>query len=61
MANLDNLAVEVDVLKKQMHALRKQAHDHEEYIDTVSSPLYKRLWWFCCGYRFRKVGRWYGN
>jgi hypothetical protein len=44
-----------------MHALRKQAHDHEEYIDTVSSPLYKRVWWFCCGYRFRKVGRWYGN
>jgi hypothetical protein len=33
----------------------------EKYVDTVSSPLWKRLWWVICGYRFRTVGRWYGK
>ena len=33
----------------------------ENYVDTVSSPLYKRLWWVLQGYRFRRVGRWYGR
>lgn len=31
----------------------------EEYVDTVSSPLWKRLLWALQGYRFRRVGRWY--
>lgn len=31
----------------------------EKYVDTVSSPLWKRLWWSVIqGYRFRTVGRW---
>jgi len=36
-------------------------HEVEEYVDTVSSPLYKRIWWIFQGYRFRKVGRWYNK
>ena len=31
----------------------------EEYVDTVSSPLWKRVWFVLCGYRFLRVGRWY--
>lgn len=46
---------------RQIHALRRQAHEHEEYIDTVSSPLWKRAVWWCQGFYFRKVGRWYGK
>jgi hypothetical protein len=50
---------EIDVLKRQVHALRQQVHTLDEWVDTVSSPLYKRLWWSLCGFRFRRVGRWW--
>lgn len=33
----------------------------EKYVDTVSSPLWKRVWFVLQGYRFRRVGRWYGK
>jgi hypothetical protein len=59
--SLADLITRVEAIERQMRSLRVQAHEHEEYIDTVSSPIYKRVWWFCCGYHFRKVGRWYGN
>lgn len=48
-------------LERQMKSARKQLQSHEEYIDTVSSALWKRILWWCQGYYFRKVGRWYGN
>lgn len=31
----------------------------EKYVDTVSSPIWKRVWFVMQGYRFRRVGRWY--
>lgn len=51
----------MDVLERQMKALRKQVQVHDEYIDTVSSPLWKRVVWWLQGYYFRRVGRWYGR
>lgn len=57
--DLDSLALQVLTLRHNYLALARRLHAAEEYIDTVSSPLYKRLWWVCCGYRFRTVGRWY--
>jgi hypothetical protein len=51
----------LSVLERQMKALRIQVQRHEEYIDTVSSPLWKRVMWWLQGYYFRKVGRWYGD
>ena len=44
------------IVTKQM---QKDIHELQEYVDTVSSPLYKRIYWWFCGYYFRKVGRWY--
>ena len=45
-------------LEKQMQSARRQLQAHDEYIDTVSSALWKRVLWWLQGYYFRKVGRW---
>jgi hypothetical protein len=52
---------EIEALKRQVKSLRIQVQRHDEYIDTVSSALWKRLIWWAQGYYFRKVGRWYGD
>ena len=31
----------------------------EKWIDTVSSPLWKRVLFVLRGYRWRRLGRWY--
>jgi hypothetical protein len=31
----------------------------EKWVDTVSSPLWKRVWFVVQGYRFRQLGVWY--
>jgi hypothetical protein len=49
----------LDVLERQVRALRRETQRHEEYIDTVTSPLWKRAIWWAQGFYFRKVGRWY--
>lgn len=56
-----DLEARVEALERQMKSLRMQAQAQAEYIDTVSSPLYKRILWWFQGYYFRKVGRWYGH
>lgn len=32
----------------------------EEWIDTMSSPLWKRIWFVLQGYRWKRLGRWRG-
>lgn len=59
--SVKDMMQEIDVLKRQVTSLRRQVQALIEWQDTVSSPLYKRLWWWLCGYRFRTVGRWYGQ
>lgn len=54
-----NVEHEIDVLKRQVMSLRRQAQRHEEYIDTVSSPLFKRLLFVLQGYRWNRLGTWY--
>jgi hypothetical protein len=51
--------MEVGALKRQVTTLRRQVNAMEERLDTVCSPLYKRLWWVMCGFRFHRVGRWW--
>lgn len=51
----------VDVLERQVNALRRTVQAQGELLDTLASPPWKRLWWFCQGYRLWKVGRWYGK
>jgi len=56
-----NVEHEIDVLKRQVLSLRRQVQAHHEWLETVNSALYKRVWWFLRGYRFYTVGRWYGD
>lgn len=58
---IDGLKAEIESLKVNHAALAGRLRDVEKYVDTVSSPLWKRCLWWCHGYYFRKVGRWYGH
>jgi len=31
----------------------------EKWVDTVSSSMWKRIWFVIQGYRFRQLGVWY--
>lgn len=52
---------DIDVLKRQMLSVRRQLQEHDEWLDTVNSPLFKRIWWWFQGFLFYRVGRWYGH
>ena len=51
----------IDFLLRKTEKLEQDSRLYRDYIDTVSSPLRKRLWWYLGGYHFRKVGRWYSE
>ena len=57
----DEEITDLDVLRRQVKYLRMIARDFSQYIDCVTSPLHRRIWWWIGGYHFRKVGRWYGR
>jgi hypothetical protein len=56
-----SLKTEVDALKRQVLSLRREVHYLHEWLDTVCSPLYMRIWWWLCGWKFYTVGRWYAE
>lgn len=51
----------IEVLERQVKALRRQVQALDERVDTVFSPFWKRVWWWLQGYRWHRVGRWYGK
>jgi hypothetical protein len=51
----------IDVLERQVMALRRSMKGTTEFVDVVTSPLWKRAVWWAQGFYFRKVGRWYGR
>ncbi len=58
---LEDTSTDREVMRTQIKYLRMIARDFSQYVDCVSSPLHRRIWWFVGGYHFRKVGRWYGR
>jgi hypothetical protein len=56
---ISDLVSEVECLKRQMRQQRQLTRNLYAWVDTVSSPLFKRLWWAVAGYRFHRLGRWY--
>ena len=58
---LENLRTELTALKRQVTQLRNRGREADQFIDCVTSPLWKRLVWWVQGFYFRKVGRWYGR
>lgn len=58
---MKNVEQEVDILMRQMRQQRNITRDLYEFMDCLTSPLHKRVWWWFGGYYFRKVGRWYSD
>lgn len=54
-----NVEHEIEVLKRQVKELRRLTQRQGEWIDVVSSPIYKRIWFFVCGWNWSSLGRWY--
>lgn len=54
-----NVEQEIDVLRRQMLSLRREVRVLTEWQDTVSSPLYKRVWFWLNGWNWGSLGRWY--
>lgn len=50
---------EHDVHPRRYELLAARVRRLEKWVDTVESPLWKRLIWWCQGYRFRRLGVWY--
>ena len=56
---MENYQGEIEALKRQVAALRRQATFFDHWHDTMHSPRYERLWWWLEGYRLFSLGRWY--
>lgn len=57
---LASLQEEIRALRGNYESLARRLHQCEDWIDTVSSPLYKRLWFVLHGWRWKRLGRWTG-
>jgi hypothetical protein len=58
---LEQLRFEHENLRRQILAVRRELQRQDEWLDTVNSPWIKRIWWFFQGYRYHRLGRWYGD
>jgi hypothetical protein len=58
---LNRMEFEHNTLKNQLKGIRQQMNRFDAWLDTINSPIYKRIWWFLQGYRFYRLGRWYGK
>lgn len=58
---IEEQQVQIDVLRKELYRYADRMVLLEKWVDTFSSPLYKRLWFFLRGYRWRTLGRWRGS
>ena len=56
---LNGMKAQIDSLNANRITMAKRIRDLEEYVDTVSSPMWKRIWFVIQGWRFRQLGRWY--
>lgn len=58
-SEIEGLKAEIESLKDNRINMAKRIRELEEYVDTVSSPMWKRIWFVLQGWRFRRLGRWY--
>jgi hypothetical protein len=50
---------EIEVLKRQVLSLRREVRALTEWQEVLSSPVWKRVWFVLCGWRWNRLGRWY--
>ena len=55
---VDSLRAEIESLNVRYAELARRLREVEEYVDVVTSPLWKRVLWWLQGWRFDRVGRW---
>lgn len=48
----------LDALRQNYLVLSSRIVECRDWIDVVSSPLYKRVWFVLCGWRWKHLGRW---
>lgn len=56
---LTDLDARLISLEHKERMLAARVHDVEEWIDVVSSPFWKRIWFVMSGWRWKHLGRWY--
>jgi hypothetical protein len=54
-----NVEQELDVLKRQVQRLRQQVQQQGELLEVLATPIHRKLWFWVCGYRITRVGRWW--
>lgn len=59
-ARITALELQIDVLKHELYSYVDRTVRLEEWVDTISSPLYKRIVFWLHGWRWRTLGRWRG-
>ncbi len=57
---LEDLQTQIDTLREDYFNTCNRVHRLEEWVDTFSSPLYKRVVFWLRGWRWRTLGRWRG-
>jgi hypothetical protein len=55
-----DLQVRLDTLLKDHYSLHDRVVRLEEWVDVVSSPVLKRVFFWLRGWRWRTLGRWRG-
>lgn len=59
-AALADLEAEARSLRIVTRALAERVQRTEEWIDVVSSPVWRRIGFVLAGWRWRHLGRWRG-
>ena len=55
---IDSLRAEIESLNVRYAELARRLREVEEYVDVVTSPVWKRALWWLQGWHFDRVGRW---
>lgn len=58
---MKNVEQELEVLKHRVIQIGRDVGRLREWQDVVSSPIYKRVWFFVCGWKWSSLGRWYAK
>ena len=60
-SRLIKLEGRIEVLERQMKIERQQLRDGLFWLDVHCSWPWKRIWWWLHGFKFYRLGRWWGS
>lgn len=49
------------IMEGNIKSMRRELRQYTEWQETVSSPTWKRILWTLQGWRWKRLGRWYGG